>query len=105
MIAIALIIPFAIACGGSLNGSDNCNTEVTGIGSTGVGEALLRGHFYSNESVIIQNGSTQIAVYTPDASAQQIIVPNVPSGTHSWHIIISCDAGRDDLGALTFVVD
>jgi hypothetical protein len=110
--SIALVLVALLAAGcedliDATNGSgvtDQCKTDVTRITSPAVGAVTLAGQFYSSESVIIRDGTTQIASGTPASDRTAFTFTGVPSGTHSWHVIISCDKGQDDLGALQFVV-
>jgi hypothetical protein len=94
-------------------GSDNseepgasCNTDVTSVDSPAAGYATLHGSFFSNETVIIQEtDGTVISQGTPDSDRNAFTLGGVPSGTHTYEIVISCDAGRDNLGSFTFNVD
>ena len=40
----------------------------------------------------------------PDSDRNAFSFSGIPSGTHTYHIIISCSSGRDDLGSFTFDV-
>jgi hypothetical protein len=85
--------------------SVNCSTSVESISSPGPGFAMLHGNFYSNETVIIQESDgTQIAHGTPDSDRSTFTLDGIPSGTHNYHIVVSCDAGQEDLGSFSFDV-
>ncbi|HEY4320416.1 MAG TPA: hypothetical protein VGM77_04480 [Gemmatimonadales bacterium] len=108
--ALVLAALFAAGCAnddifdGSSTLTDKCKTDVTGVSSPTTGAITLAGQFYASESVIIRDGTTQIASGTPATDRTAFTFTSVPSGTHSWEILISCDAGQDDLGMTTFVV-
>jgi len=99
---------FIVGCGDDEEdgpSNDNCRTAVTSITSPSVGFAMLHGSFYSDESVIIQEtDGTVIAQGTPDSDRSTFTLSGVPSGTHNYQIVISCDAGRDNLGGFSFTV-
>jgi hypothetical protein len=85
--------------------SANCSTTVDNVTSPSSGFAMLHGSFYSNETVIIQESDgTEIAHGTPDSDRSTFTLSGVPSGTHRYRIIVSCDAGQEDLGTYDFVV-
>lgn len=78
---------------------------MTSITSPSAGFAMLHGNFYSDESVIIQEtDGTVIAQGTPDSDRSTFTLGGVPSGTHNYQIVISCDDGRDNLGSFSFTV-
>jgi hypothetical protein len=108
VVAIALVAMLAGACANDdSSGStltDQCKTDVSSITSPTAGVVTLNGSFYSTESVIIRDGGTQVVSGTPASDRSSFSFVDVPSGTHSWHIIISCDQGQDDLGGFNFVV-
>ena len=99
---------FVLGCGEDEEdgpSNDNCRTAVTSITSPSAGLAMLHGSFYSDESVIIQEtDGTVIAQGTPDSDRSTFTLSGVPSGTHSYQIVISCDAGRDNLGSFSFTI-
>ncbi len=87
------------------NNSAVCQTAVDDISSPAAGVATLHGSFFSDETVIIQESDgTEISHGTPDTDRNAFSFGGIPSGTHSYHIIISCNSGRDDLGSFTFNV-
>lgn len=64
---------------------------------------MLHGEFHSNESVLVQESDgTVIAEGTPDSDRSTFTFTGVPSGDHNYHIVISCDDGRNDLGSYEF---
>ncbi|HEV7704212.1 MAG TPA: hypothetical protein VGO46_07950 [Gemmatimonadaceae bacterium] len=98
---------FVLGCGeDSENGdgpSANCNTEVTSITSPSAGYATMHGSFFGDESVIIQEtDGTVISEGTPSDHRDAFTLSGVPSGHHRYEIVISCDAGRDNLGGFDF---
>jgi hypothetical protein len=108
VMAIALVAVLGGACAndnfGGSSVTDQCKTDVTSITSPAAGVATLKGNFYASESVIIRDGNTQIASGTPASDRTSFSLSGLPSGTHSWSIIISCNQGQDNLGLSTFVV-
>ena len=66
----------------------------------------MHGEFFDNETVIIQEtDGTVISQGTPDTNRNAFTLGDVPSGHHHYEIVISCDAGRDNLGGFDFDVD
>ena len=107
---LALLGAVVLGCGDDSenpNGpSADCSTSVDNVTSPGAGFAMLHGSFYDNESVIIQEtDGTVIAQGTPDSNRSTFTLGGVPSGTHRYEIVISCDAGRNDLGTYQFLID
>lgn len=104
-----LALATTVGCGSDNSedpGGANCNTDVTSITSPAAGFATLHGDFFSNESVIIQEtDGTVISSGTPSSNRNAFTLDGVPSGTHTYEIVISCDAGRDNLGSFTFTID
>ena len=43
-----------------------------------------------------------IAEGTPDSYRSTFTVGDVPSGDHQYHVVLSRDSGRDDLGSFDF---
>jgi hypothetical protein len=97
-----------LGCNGNDEAEDpsgNCSTTVDSITSPGAGFAMLHGSFYSDETVIIQEtDGTVISQGTPDSNRSTFTLSGVPSGTHRYQIVVSCDSGRDNLGSFDFVV-
>jgi hypothetical protein len=98
-----------IGCGSDSEDGDgpsaDCRTSVESISSPSAGFAMLHGSFYSDESVIIQEtDGTVIAQGTPDSDRSTFTLSGVPSGDNHYEIIISCDAGRNDLGTFQFQI-
>jgi hypothetical protein len=94
-----------LGCGGDTpeDMGANCQTEVDSITYPSAGFATLHGSFFSSESVIIQEtDGTLISDGTPDSDRNAFTLGNIPSGMHTYEIVISCDAGRDNLGGFTF---
>jgi hypothetical protein len=91
---------------GEDNPTDNsgtCQTSVDNITSPAAGAATLHGSFFSTESVIIQESDgTVLGSGTPENNRDAFTLTGIPSGDHTYHIIISCDSGRDDLGGFPF---
>ena len=82
----------------------SCDTSVDDlITSPAPGVATLHGEFFSNETVIVQEtDGTVIASGTPDSNRNAFSFTGIPSGTHRYEIVISCDAGREEIGGFTF---
>lgn len=101
---------FVVGCDSDSDNGDgpsaDCRTSVDNVTSPGAGFAMLHGSFYSDESVIIQEtDGTVIAQGTPDSDRSTFTLGGVPSGTHRYEVIISCDAGRNDIGSYQFLIE
>lgn len=60
-------------------------------------------HELNDETVIIQEtDGTVIAQGTPDTNRNAFTLAGVPSGDHHYEIVISCDAGPENLGGFDF---
>jgi hypothetical protein len=95
----------AFGCGDDQESTDpvTCETEVSSITSPAPGTATMHGDFFHDESVIIQEtDGTVIAQGTPDSDRNAFTLTGVPSGAHHYEIVISCDAGRENLGGFDF---
>jgi hypothetical protein len=107
-LALLTLLAFAVSCGRDSedpNGNAQCDSEVDSGTSPAPGALTLHGSFFSNESVIIQEtDGTSIALGTPDSDRNAFTLTGVPSGHHVYEVVISCDAGRDNLGSFTFDV-
>lgn len=103
-----LAIASALGCGSDNTEEPgaNCNTDVdAGVTSPAPGNATLHGQFYSDETVIIQEtDGTVISSGTPNSDRDAFTLSGVPSGTHTYEIVISCDGGRENLGSFTFTI-
>lgn len=63
----------------------------------------MHGDFFGDEAVIIQEtDGTVIAQGTPENNRDAFTLTGVPSGDHYYEIVISCDAGRENLGGFDF---
>ncbi|HEY4320382.1 MAG TPA: hypothetical protein VGM77_04305 [Gemmatimonadales bacterium] len=99
------------ACSGSSddeNSDRNCETTVSSKATSPAAGALtLQGDFLPDETVIlryISNGETRSALGTPDSERSTFTLTGLPSGKVSYHIIISCNGGQDDLGSFDYTV-
>jgi hypothetical protein len=81
-----------------------CKTDVSSITSPAPGVITLKGNFYADESVIVHAGSVSVGTGTPATDRTSFSFVNVPSGTQSIDVIVSCDGGEDHIGATTVVV-
>jgi hypothetical protein len=97
----------ACAGGNGPNGAELCKTQITGYSSPAPGVLTLKGQFFADESVILQTGATYpitpVQVFgtaTPASDRTALSFTNMPSGIHSYNIIISCASGREDRGDL-----
>lgn len=84
-------------------GGGNCATEVNSITYPSSGFAQLHGSFYSTETVLIkETDGTLISQGTPDSDRNAFTLSNIPTGTHTYEIFVSCDSGQESLGNFTF---
>ncbi len=104
-IGMFLALAMTLGCG-SDNTEDptaNCQTDVTSITYPTSGFATLHGSFFSDETVIIQEtDGTVVSQGTPDSNRNAFTLGGIPSGTHTYEIVVSCADGRLNLGSFTF---
>lgn len=94
-----------LGCGSDSSdpGGGNCATQVDSISYPSSGFAQLHGSFYSTESVLIkETDGTLISQGTPDSDRNAFTLSNIPTGTHTYEIFVSCDSGQESLGDFTF---
>jgi hypothetical protein len=86
--------------------SSDCFSEVTDYSSPGAGILMLKGHFYHTESILVRDADThaQVAGGTPDTDRSTFTFTGVPSGSHYYEVIASCDGGQSTLVTQTFDV-
>jgi hypothetical protein len=80
--------------------SSNCETHYTNYSSPAAGVLTLTGNFFASETVLIQThaaaGSRMtVANGTPATDRTSFTFTNMPSGTHEYFLVVSCEAGID----------
>ena len=96
------------SCGGDDTSINDrvCISTVDDHTSPAPGVLTLKGSFYSNESILVRDvqTGTVVASGTPATNRDAFTFINVPSGTHSYQIIVSCSKGQDTLDTAVYVV-
>lgn len=95
---VALIAALSVIGCDERNSTDaQCRSTVDSYTSPATGVLTLQGHFYANESILIRNvqGNALVASGTPASDRTSFTFTNIPSGTHGYDIIASCDAGQE----------
>src|ERR1019366_10706135 len=83
-----------------------CFSDVSGYASPAPGVLTLQGHFYSTESILVRDAAThtQVAGGTPASDRTSFSFTGVPSGSHSYEVIASCNSGQNTVLTQIFVV-
>lgn len=86
--------------------ASECFSDVSGYTSPAAGVLTLQGHFYTTESILVRDAAThvQVAGGTPATDRTSFSFINVPSGTHSYEVIASCNSGQNTVFSQTFVI-
>jgi hypothetical protein len=86
--------------------NSTCFSDLSDVTSPATGVLTLTGHFFDNESIIVRDASThtQVASGTPATDRPTFTFTSIPSGSHSFDIIASCDNGQEDLGTRVVTV-
>jgi len=106
LIAAAALITVAGGCSASRDSSNECNTTLdyeseggASVQSPATGVLTFSGEFYSNESVILgytdDTGAHHAIPITPSSNRTSLSFAGLPSGTRTFTVTISCDAGQD----------
>ena len=107
-IAAAMLVSAGVsACSDDLaQRATECFSDVSGYASPATGVLTLQGHFYSTESILVRDGAThtQIVGGTPATDRTSFTFTGVPSGSHYYEIIASCNSGQNAVLTQTFVV-
>lgn len=102
LVALLLVGAAVGGCEDSLaeKASSTCFSDLTGTTSPTTGALTLQGHFFSNESILVRDASTNalVASGTPSTDRDVFTFTGLPSGSHSYTIIASCSAGQETLG-------
>ncbi|HEY4320923.1 MAG TPA: hypothetical protein VGM77_07025 [Gemmatimonadales bacterium] len=72
---------------------EDCLTTYEGYTSPAVGVVTFTGKFYDNESVLLRDASTHalVASGTPATDRSSFTFTGIPSGTHDYEVVISCE--------------
>lgn len=86
--------------------ASECFSDVSGYSSPAAGVLTLQGHFYTTESILVRDATThaQVAGGTPATDRTSFSFVGLPSGSHSYEIIASCNSGQNTVLTQTFVV-
>jgi hypothetical protein len=107
IVAIMLVSATVSGCSEDLaQRATECFSDVSGYTSPAPGVLTLQGHFYNTESILVRDFTThaQVAGGTPASDRTSFTFTGVPSGSHSYEVIVSCNSGQNTLLTETFVV-
>ena len=107
VMAAALITAAISGCSDDLaQRATECFSDVTGYTSPAAGVLTLQGHFYTTESILVRDAAThvQVAGGTPATDRTSFTFTSMPSGSHYYEIIASCNSGQNAVLTQTFVI-
>ena len=86
--------------------ASECFSDVSGYTSPAPGVLTLQGHFYTTESILVRDAGThaQVAGGTPASDRTSFSFTGVPSGSHTYEIVASCNSGQNTVLTQTFIV-
>lgn len=98
-VALAMLLAFSVAGCDERTSTATCLSTYDSYTSPTTGVLTLQGHFLSNESILVRDAATNnlVASGTPATDRTSFSFTNIPSGTHGYDIVASCDAGQETI--------
>jgi hypothetical protein len=93
---------------GPMNSSATCLSQIDSAASPVAGALTFYGHFYADESLLLQTTQNSQAVTvasgTPATDRTSFTLTGLPSGTTNFFIVFSCKDGQDQRGQHSYFV-
>jgi hypothetical protein len=92
----------------SMGSTVSCLSQIDSAASPVAGALTFYGHFYANESLLLQttqnSQSVTVASGTPATDRTSFTLTGLPSGTTNFFIVFSCRGGQDNRGFHSYFV-
>ncbi|MEO8480047.1 MAG: hypothetical protein ABI542_10500 [Gemmatimonadota bacterium] len=107
-VGMVVLVAMSAACRASGPSEDvNCESYSNAHASHAPGTLTLEGSFLASESVLLkytENGMNKQKSLTPATDRNQVTFVGLPSGALEYDLVISCQAGQEDLGSQVYEI-